>query len=79
MKVRKRYPEELKKLLIAEYKENVMGYKRLAERYGLKRDTVRSIILQHKRKMLIERIKDIPARENKILKEAKMALDKNKY
>lgn len=39
------YPKELKEQVINEYKPNENGYKRLAKKYELKRDTVRGRVL----------------------------------
>jgi hypothetical protein len=42
------HPIDLKVKVLAEYKEGVVGYKTLAVKYGLKRDTVRYWVLQQK-------------------------------
>lgn len=42
------HPIDLKVKVLAEYKEGVVGYRTLAVKYGLKRDTVRYWVLQQK-------------------------------
>ena len=42
------HPIDLKVKVLAEYKEGVVGYKTLAVKYGLQRDTVRYWVLQQK-------------------------------
>lgn len=46
----KRYPIELKTQVLSEYSRGECGYKLLAKKYGLKRDTVREWVLAKKRK-----------------------------
>ena len=50
------YPEELKAQVIAEYSPNTCGYKFLARKYDLKRDTVRSWVLAAQNKLLKEKL-----------------------
>lgn len=45
MKAKKNYSDEIKSSVIADYKEGVVGYKRLAKKYKITRDLVRSWIL----------------------------------
>lgn len=47
MRVQK-YSVELKAGICHDYKEGQFGYKRLAKKYGLSRDTIRSIVLHNK-------------------------------
>ncbi len=46
--MRIRYPNELKMQVLSEYKQGEMGYKLLAKKYGLKRDTVRDWVLANR-------------------------------
>lgn len=43
-----RYPIDFRVKVVAEYKQGKVGYKTLANKYGLKRDTVRYWVLQKK-------------------------------
>ena len=51
MKQRRINPK-LKETIISEYKEGIVGYKVLAKKYCLRRDTIRSIILSDKESKL---------------------------
>ena len=42
------HPIDLRVKVLAEYKAGIVGYKRLAVKYGLQRDTVRYWVLQQK-------------------------------
>lgn len=46
----KRYPIELKEKVLSEYSRGECGYKLLAKKYNLKRDTVREWVLAKRRK-----------------------------
>ena len=46
----KRYPLELKAKVLSEYSRGECGYKLLAKKYGLKRDTVREWVLAKRKK-----------------------------
>lgn len=46
----KRYPLELKEKVLSEYSRGSCGYKLLAKKYDLKRDTVRAWVLARKSK-----------------------------
>ncbi|MCR5699014.1 MAG: hypothetical protein K6G52_05150 [Treponemataceae bacterium] len=50
------YPEELKSQVVAEYSANTCGYKFLARKYNLKRDTVRSWVLAAQNKLLKKKL-----------------------
>ena len=45
------YPIELKKQVIEEYQPMTHGYKLLARKYNLKRDTVRSWVLAEQKRL----------------------------
>ena len=49
------YPVELKKQVVEEYEPMTHGYKLLARKYNLKRDTVRSWILAEQKR--VEKLK----------------------
>lgn len=48
------YPVELKMKILSEYEQGKVGYKLLARKYGLKRNTVRYWVLTNKVHMKIE-------------------------
>ena len=48
MSITRQYPIDLKQMILAEYQQGKVGYKTLANKYGLKRDTVRSWVLKEK-------------------------------
>lgn len=56
------YPVELKVKVLSEYEQGKIGYKLLARKYGLKRDTVREWVLANKVHM---KLKDITESEEK--------------
>ena len=45
-----KHSEELKKMIILEYENTDMGYRLIAKKFGMTRDTVRGIILRNRRK-----------------------------
>lgn len=47
---KRKYPIELKEKVISEYEFRTVGYKILAKKYNLKRDTVREWVLSAKKK-----------------------------
>lgn len=45
-KISTRYSEELKAKIIAEYAKEELGYRKIAQKFGMTRDAVRGIILR---------------------------------
>ncbi len=53
-----KYSTELKQQIVNDYQKGVVGYKRLAKKYGLTRDAIRGILVGNQKK----------EREKKLLK-----------
>lgn len=61
-----RYREELKEQIIAEYAKKELGYKKIAQKFGMTRDAVRGIILRSKPKKCEDNMENISLENPKI-------------
>ena len=61
----KRYPLDLKAKVLSEYSRGECGYKLLAKKYGLKRDTVREWVLAKRKKEEALKEKETTSEEEK--------------
>lgn len=57
------YPVELKVKVLSEYEQGKIGYKLIARKYGLKRDTVRYWVLTNKTHMTIKETSESEERD----------------
>ena len=61
-----RYREELKEQIIAEYAKKELGYKKIAQKFGMTRDAVRGIILRSEPKKCEDNMENISLENPKI-------------
>ena len=61
-----RYSEELRTKIIAEYAKKELGYRKIAKKFGMTRDTVRGIILRSKHIKCEDDMKNISCENPKI-------------